>query len=225
MSKNQYQSTEILKIRIAPFVNKVTGDYITTGLDTCTLTIKRPDGSALPSGPHTATWDSTVHMWTFDVPVISYQQGEWRVKAVSSDSNALPKWWVGNWGDYVDDITATKTTATSIKTDTTSLVTSAAAIKAKTDNLPASPASETTAASAVTEATAAKTAAQAAQTAAVAAQADAAQLKKAALNRWKIQGTQLLIYEDNGTTIFKTYDLKDSAGQPSSTTIFERVPV
>ena len=75
MSKNQYQSTEILKIRIAPFVNKVTGDYITTGLDTCTLTIKRPDGSALPSGPHTATWDSTVHMWTFDVPVISYQQG------------------------------------------------------------------------------------------------------------------------------------------------------
>lgn len=42
--------------------------------------------------------------------------------------------------------------------------------------------------------------------------------------RWKIQGTQLLIYEDDGTTVMLAFDLKNDVGTPSATQIFERVP-
>jgi hypothetical protein len=42
--------------------------------------------------------------------------------------------------------------------------------------------------------------------------------------RWKIQGTQLLMYDDDGITILRTFDLRDSQGQPSATNVFERMP-
>lgn len=52
-----------------------------------------------------------------------------------------------------------------------------------------------------------------------------ADLRTAAFGRWKVIGTQLLIYEDNGITVLETFNLKDDEGLPSSTRIFERVPV
>lgn len=60
------------------------------------------------------------------------------------------------------------------------------------------------------------------QIAAVAA--DVNNLEKVALGKWKIQGTQLILYEADGTTPFRTFNLLDDAGAPSNTRIFERVP-
>ncbi len=47
---------------------------------------------------------------------------------------------------------------------------------------------------------------------------------KAAYGRWKIIGTQLLLYDIDNTTVIKTYNLKDAAGNPTNTSIFERMP-
>lgn len=210
MSKNQFQSTESLKIRLPPFLDKTTGDHIIGGADTVTLTIERPDTTLLPGGPHTATYDATVDMWVFTILVASYQQGEWRVKAVSNDVNAIPMWRYYQWGDYVDDITTGKTAAQSADTKLGTPV--GASISADI-------------AAVQTAASNAETAAAAAQSSSAAAAADASQVRKVEVNRWKVQGTQLLIYEDNGTTVFKAFDLKDDAGAPSATRIFERVPV
>jgi hypothetical protein len=54
---------------------------------------------------------------------------------------------------------------------------------------------------------------------------DIPETRQAAIGRWKIIGTQLNLYEDDGVTIFKTFDLKDADGNPSATRIFERDPV
>ena len=54
---------------------------------------------------------------------------------------------------------------------------------------------------------------------------DIPETRQAALGRWKIVGTQLHLYEDDGVTVFKTYDLKDADGNPSATRVFERDPV
>lgn len=51
------------------------------------------------------------------------------------------------------------------------------------------------------------------------------EIHKAAYGRWKIVGTQLIIYDDDGTTPLQTFDLKDDTGTPSSTKIYERVPL
>jgi hypothetical protein len=50
-------------------------------------------------------------------------------------------------------------------------------------------------------------------------------MRQAALGRWKIQGTQLLLYKDDGVTPFKTYNLRDVFGNPTATAIFDRIPV
>jgi|SRR4030067_1806668 len=44
--------------------------------------------------------------------------------------------------------------------------------------------------------------------------------------RWKINSSTnvLTFYDTDGTTALKTFDLKDSAGSATSTSIFERVP-
>jgi len=54
---------------------------------------------------------------------------------------------------------------------------------------------------------------------------DIPETRQAALGRWRIIGTQLNLYEDDGVTVFKTYDLKDADGNPSNTRVFERDPV
>lgn len=50
-------------------------------------------------------------------------------------------------------------------------------------------------------------------------------LHQIAVGRWKVQGTQLLLYNADGTTVLEAFDLKDDAGDPSNIRIFERVPV
>ena len=54
---------------------------------------------------------------------------------------------------------------------------------------------------------------------------DVTALRKVHSNRWRILGTQLLEYDDDGTTILNTFDLKDTGGSPTSTDVVERDPV
>lgn len=50
-------------------------------------------------------------------------------------------------------------------------------------------------------------------------------LHRIGVGRWKIQGTQLLIYEDDETTVLMAFNLLDDNGDASNTRIFERMPV
>jgi hypothetical protein len=50
------------------------------------------------------------------------------------------------------------------------------------------------------------------------------EIRQATFGRWKIEGTQLKLYADDDATVLRTFDLKDSDGNPSSTRIFERDP-
>lgn len=61
------------------------------------------------------------------------------------------------------------------------------------------------------------------QTSAIAS--DVNNLEKVALGRWKIEGSQLILYEADGVTPFRTFNLLDDTGAPSGVRIFERVPV
>ena len=44
-------------------------------------------------------------------------------------------------------------------------------------------------------------------------------------NRWKIQNNQMIIYDDNGSDPIVTLNLKNAAGDPSMTEVYERTPV
>ena len=50
-------------------------------------------------------------------------------------------------------------------------------------------------------------------------------IKKVEEGRWKIVGNQLIIYDSNGTTPLKTFNLKDANGNPTQTNVLERTPV
>lgn len=54
---------------------------------------------------------------------------------------------------------------------------------------------------------------------------DLAVVKKVETGRWKIENNQMVFYDDDGVTPLLTFDLKDAAGDPSSTSVFERVRV
>ena len=43
--------------------------------------------------------------------------------------------------------------------------------------------------------------------------------------RWLISGTQMIFYDSDGITEMLKFNLKDSAGSPSATNVYERVPV
>jgi hypothetical protein len=51
------------------------------------------------------------------------------------------------------------------------------------------------------------------------------EVRQAVFGRWKIEGTQLKLYADDGTTVLRTFDLKDSDGNPTALRVFERDPV
>lgn len=51
------------------------------------------------------------------------------------------------------------------------------------------------------------------------------EIRQSAFGRWKIDGTQLKVYVEDGVSVLKTFDLKDADGNPSATRIFERDPV
>ena len=99
--KNQFQATEALQVRLPPFINRLTGEYVTGGTDTCTLTIKKPGGALVTP---TASWDSDAKLWYYDVSIVDYLPGEWRVYAVSNAADTLPQWRVVTWGDYVEQL-------------------------------------------------------------------------------------------------------------------------
>jgi hypothetical protein len=159
--KIQFQSTEKLRVRLPPFLNKNDWSYI-MGTDQATLYIKCPDGTLLQTGVGgvpVPTYDSDVRMWSVDLDVSYYtahadpSTNEWKVYAVSDDANYVPQWASYFWGDYVDDVTTAKTSAGSADTklgtpavtvsdDIAAVKTDTAAIKLKTDNLPADPADE-----------------------------------------------------------------------------------
>jgi hypothetical protein len=50
-------------------------------------------------------------------------------------------------------------------------------------------------------------------------------IKKVQFGRWKIDGTQLVLYESDDVTELMRFNLFDNTGSPSATRIFERVPV
>ena len=111
LMKSQFQSTEKLRVRLPPFLNKTDWSYI-MGTDTCTIKIKCPDTTVLTSGSGgvpAAAYDSDVKMWILDLDVSFYtahhhtSTDEWKVYAESSDSNMVPQWASYFWGDYVDD--------------------------------------------------------------------------------------------------------------------------
>ena len=91
-------------------------------------------------------------------------------------------------------------------------------IMERTDNLPDDPATETTTQAAVDAAVDAKDAAEAVGS-------DSVITRKMIANGWKVQGTQLLVYDDDGHTIYKLFNLYDESRDPSGTRVFERVPV
>jgi len=54
---------------------------------------------------------------------------------------------------------------------------------------------------------------------------DIQEIRQAALGRWKIEGTTLRLYEEDGLTTFLEFDLKDEAGDPSNSRIFDKDPI
>lgn len=215
--KDQFQSTETLRIRLTPFVNKTSGDYVVTGLDVCTLTIKKPDGTLYPGGPHLATWDSDVYMWIFDIAPASYQQGEWRVLATSNDVDSLRKWANYVWGDYVNDIATIPTINTKIGTPVSSVSADIASVQTKLGT--------PVGASVSADIASVQTAASAAQSSSAIASTNTTDMRKMQLNRWKVDNNQLTVYENDQSTVYKVFDLLDENQNPSSLRIYERVPV
>ena len=50
-------------------------------------------------------------------------------------------------------------------------------------------------------------------------------IRKIQTNRWKIENNQLVIYDDDGVTPLKVFNLKDKYGNPSEVNVYEREPV
>lgn len=73
-------------------------------------------------------------------------------------------------------------------------------------------------------ATAASQATNAASSADLAAVASE-MVRKFQTNRWKVVSNQLVIFDDNGTTPYKSFNLLDQSSAPTMTNIFERFPV
>ena len=76
---------------------------------------------------------------------------------------------------------------------------------------------QSTASSTLSAASTASSQASAANTAATLA-------RKMATNKAIQTNNQYVVYDDNGTSPLKTFDTKDSSGNPTNTSVFERVP-
>jgi hypothetical protein len=103
MAKTQFESNEALQVIFPPFYDTVNNQYVTTGLDNVTLTVKQPDDTLLGSPP-TPSFDANTHFWEAIIPIGSFQSGEWLVRASSDAPDTLDQYRVFTWGDYVDKI-------------------------------------------------------------------------------------------------------------------------
>lgn len=101
--KTQYASTEDLRLVFSPFFDVSIGAYVVGGVDTITLVVKKPNGTLLTPAP-TPVFDADTNFWVVDIPVVSYLQGGWLVKATSDAANTLPQYRAFTWGDYVSDL-------------------------------------------------------------------------------------------------------------------------
>jgi hypothetical protein len=161
-------------------------------------------------------------VWTFDIATGSFQQGEWRIRAESNSANTLPKWTFPWWGDYVDSISTAATQSTQANTRIGAPVgASISADVAATHARVGAPVGASI--SADVASVKADTGSLAAQVSGIATDVD--DLLVIGTGRWQIQGTQLLLFELDGTTVFRTFNLLDDLGNPSGTRVFERTPV
>lgn len=55
--------------------------------------------------------------------------------------------------------------------------------------------------------------------------ADVADTKQGLLGRWQIVNDQLIMYQEDGATVLRTFNLFDEAGDPTSVNVFRREPV
>lgn len=51
------------------------------------------------------------------------------------------------------------------------------------------------------------------------------ELRKYSLNRWRIVGNQFIVYDDNGTTPLRSFNLRDASGNPTMINPMERTPI
>lgn len=107
MAKGQFQQSEVLQVRFPAFINGTTGAYI-IGTDTATVSLVKPGGAAYAGNPVAMSFNATSNIWSVDIPTVDFVVGEWQMKAVSNDAAALPQFKILHWGDYVDDVTATR---------------------------------------------------------------------------------------------------------------------
>jgi len=49
-------------------------------------------------------------------------------------------------------------------------------------------------------------------------------VRQVSVGRWRIVNNQLILFKDNGTDVLVKFNLKNSAGQPSTQEVYERVP-
>jgi hypothetical protein len=59
----------------------------------------------------------------------------------------------------------------------------------------------------------------------IATQTDLELVRKHSVGRWRITANQLLVYDDDGTTVLARFNLFDADGNPAVTNVRERVPV
>jgi len=179
----------------------------------------------IPTGPATEATSLAIKAKTDLIPATPASQGD-VTSAVSSIKGSSSK----DLTEVHDDVVGLSSDVGSIQSDVTAVKgktdllpadpaseTNVLAVKERTDNLPDDPATETTA-------VAAKDAADAASASALDAKNSSLVSRKIATGRWKIDGTQLFMYDDDGVSVIYTFDLLDNTGAPSNTKIFERRP-
>jgi hypothetical protein len=235
--KRQFQSTEPMLIRFRPFLNKNDWSYF-QGTDTCKVLIRCPDGVLLETGiggVPTAIWDTSVKMWSLDLPASYYTDhhssasNEWKFYARSflggiENPDGVPQWMNYFWGDYVDDITTGKNAAVNAAATATE-------IEERTENLPDDPASQS-----VIDGEFGSVGTVLGTPATGSVSGDLAQLKTTsdlleaiAMQRWKIDDVtkQLILYKTDGLggwIEFGRFDLYDKDGYPTTVKVYDRVP-
>lgn len=111
--KDQFDISETVLVRFPPFMSRSTGQYIIGG-DTAQVIINK---SGTPE-THSLTWDSDSEMWSLDIAP-PHVEGEWRLKAFSSDASAFPQYKVIVCGSHLlTSVNTTKTTTDLIKEKT-----------------------------------------------------------------------------------------------------------
>ena len=225
MAKFQFQSTEDLLIRLPPFIKSTDGTYIYTG-DTCAVVVVKPGGTLYGSAV-TMTRDANTGHWTGSIPLADHEHGVWLVKATSSGvAGALEQFREYAWGDYVDDITLTKTQATNAASSASSAdgkCTTIAAVTSALPTFPSDPADES-----LLEAAIAAINTKLGTPAGASIAEDLANIYAVSTGKWVIDAVlnQLILYKWTGGWVeFKRFDLFDKDGNPASSKIYSRVPV